>query len=120
MASLTKEQLLNPKRTVHQVQLAEFDAPLLLGTPSGLLSLRLREMQARGVPLESEESLLVMAVDMVVDEGGAPLLSREEAPRFLERLSLESLTALLVKFTELVVPAKGAEPGNSKPSTSAA
>jgi hypothetical protein len=114
--ALTKEQLLKPRRALHPVQLAEFEAPLTLGAPSGLLATRLRALQAKGLSLDTEEALALIVADMVVDENGAPMLSREEAPRFLQGLGRESLTTLLVKFAEL--SARGADASPSKPSPS--
>ena len=124
MPALTREQLLRPRRAVYPMPLPEFpDAPLLLAAPSGQLALDLREMRQRGVELNGKEGFTAILADMVADESGAPLLTREDVPSFLERLSAESLTALFLKFTELYAPKKQegeAAPVPSKPSTSAA
>lgn len=128
---LTRDQLLKPRRATRPVQLAEFDEPVLLGEPSGLLSLRLRELQkrhgattgeaAREV-LASEEGFSLILSDMVVDEAGAPLLSRDEARALIGRLSNDSLTALFAAFAALSTGGaaqEAAEPVPSQPSPSA-
>lgn len=115
MAKTTKAHLLAPKRKTEELKIPEFDAPLLVAEMSGGAALRLRQSK---VELGSDEGLTAMVADMLVDESGARLFSPEEVPGFLDGISLTSTTALIKKCLEMQAP--GGDPGNSKPSTSAA
>jgi hypothetical protein len=113
---MSKERFLKPRRVIQELRLPEFDAPLLVVEMSGLVALRLRE---RKLAPDSEAALTAMVAAMIVDDDGSRLFSSDdEATTFLEGLSLASITTLLRACTSMQSP--GGDPGNSKPSTSAA
>jgi hypothetical protein len=113
---LTKDQSRAPKRDTMHLSLPEYSAPLLLAKPSASLAIRLRESKST---FHSAEAITAMIADMLVTEDGARLFTPEEVPAFLEGISADSLTRIVTTCSEMYV-GKGGDPGNSKPSTSAA
>jgi hypothetical protein len=113
MTFLTKAQALARVRPTQPLQLPEFSAPLLVAEMSGRAALRIQKV---GNDLEAR--LTFMVADQVVNEDGSHMFTAEEVPNFLDRLSIESSTALLRACTSLAFG--GGDLGNSKPSTSAA
>lgn len=122
--SLTKADLLKPRRLTEPLTLPELPEPLLMAAPSGHLALTLREMQKRGVEMNSREGLAAIIADTVADSDGVAMLTSEDVPAFIAGLSAKSLTALFEKFAEMYAGKKAEEdpekePVPSKPSTSA-
>lgn len=113
MSYLTKDQALALKRRTEPLRLPELPAPLLVAEMSGRAAFRLQKTGG-----DLEERLIIMVADMVVNEDGSRMFAQEEVAGFLERLSVESSTALLKACTAMQLTGGGS--GNSKPSTSAA
>ena len=113
MTFATKAQALGLKRPTKELKIPELDAPLLVAEMSGRAALQLQKTAG-----DIETRLTLMVADMLVDESGARLFSLEDVPNFLERISVDSSTALLKACTAMRAP-EGGDPGNSKPSTSA-
>lgn len=117
MRYLTKDAARAPRRETTEIQLPEYDAPLLVAKEASAgVGLRLRE---RKVGLSTEEGIVAMVADMVLNPDGSRMFSLEEVPGFLDGLSLSSATALLTACAAKPSPS-GGDTGNSQPSTSAA
>lgn len=114
MSYLTKGQALSLQRRTEPLKLRELPAPLLVAEMSGRAAFRLQKVAGEDL----ETRLVIMVADMVVTEDGARMFTQEEVPDFLERISVESSTALLKACTAMQF--SGGDPGNSQPSTSAA
>lgn len=113
MPALTKDQALSLKRRTAELELPELPAPLLVAEMSGRAAFRLQKVGS-----DLEERLILMVADMVVNEDGTRMFTPEEVPDFLERISVESSTALLKACNNMQLGGGGL--GNSRPSTSAA
>jgi hypothetical protein len=114
MTFATKAQALGLKRPTQELKLPELNAPLLVAEMSGRAALRLPKVGA-----SIEERLVLMVADMVVNEDGSRMFTEAEVPDFLERISIDSATALLKACTVMQAPGSG-DLGNSKPSTDGA
>jgi hypothetical protein len=115
MAFVTKAQALALKRRTQELKLPELDSPLLVAEMSGRAALRLQKVGA-----DTEERLILMVADMVVNEDGSRMFTADEVPGFLERISIDSATNLLKACTVMRAPSEVGDPGNSRPSTTGA
>lgn len=122
MGQLSKEELLSGKtlKTL-VVDLPQLGGTLTLREPSSAAAMRVRSLQNRSKRGEDVEADLMaeMISSTVLDQNGNLLLSHAEALLVLDRISLETATAFILKFNELAAPLKGGDEGNSKPSQSA-
>lgn len=109
MTYATKADALGIKRRTQPLKLPEMTATLLVAEMSGRAAFRIQKAGA-----DIDERLTIMVADMLVDEDGGRLFTVQEAAAFIDRLRVDSTTALLKACTAMQFP--DGEPGNSKPS----
>lgn len=122
MPVLNKEQALKvERRKFRDLDVPELGGALRIANVSAGCGLRLKELTAEatleGREVDQRAMTLAMFASSIVDEGGRPLFDEREAEQFVDRISAETLGAIVSAITALsrTGKANGAEAAEAGP-----